>query len=229
MTAFNDIHGVVFDVDGVITDTARFHTQAWHQVADKVGVAWDENLQDSLKGISRMESLELILAHGNKQNDFTQAEKEALATEKNDRYLKLVDTLTPRDILPGIQAFLDELRAGGYQLAIASASKNAPRVLKNLGLTDYFPNIVDPNTLHKGKPDPEIFLKAAASINLPPEQCFGVEDAAAGVAGINAANEVSIGIGDAKLLAAAAINFPSTAELTLANIKQQMEAGDSRA
>ncbi|KRN18685.1 beta-phosphoglucomutase [Lacticaseibacillus camelliae] len=229
MTTFEQIKGAVFDLDGVITDTARFHSQAWKQIADKVGAGWDDDLADSLKGIDRMASLDLILKHGGKQNDFSDAEKEALATEKNTRYLKLVDTLTPADILPGIQAFLDALQAGGYKLALASASKNAPRVLKNLGLTEYFPHIVDPATLTHGKPDPEIFVKAAASIDLAPEACIGIEDAAAGVQGINAAGEVSVGIGDAEVLHEADIIFPSTAELTLPNIKAAMEKGDVNA
>ncbi|MFD1442094.1 beta-phosphoglucomutase [Lacticaseibacillus hegangensis] len=229
MTTFEQLKGAVFDLDGVITDTARFHSQAWKQIADKVGDGWDEELADALKGIDRMASLDLILKHGGKQHDFTPAEKTALATEKNTRYLQLVDTLTPADILPGIQDFLDALRAGGYKLALASASKNAPRVLKNLGLTDYFPHIVDPATLTHGKPDPEIFVKAAESIDLAPEACIGIEDAAAGVQGINAAGELSIGIGDAEELHEACIVFPSTAELTLPNIKAAMEKGDVHA
>lgn len=229
MTKFEEIKGAVFDLDGVITDTARFHSQAWKEIADKVGAGWDDQLADSLKGIDRMASLDLILKHGDKQNDFTAAEKEAMATEKNTRYLALVDTLTPADILPGIKDFLDALQAGGYKLALASASKNAPRVLKNLQLTEYFPKIVDPATLKHGKPDPEIFVKAAQSIDLAPEACIGIEDAAAGVQGINAAGELSVGIGDAAVLHEADIVFPSTRELTLVNIKAALEKSDAHA
>lgn len=137
--------------------------------------------------------------------------------------MKLVDKITPANILPGIKEFLYEIKDGGYLLSLASASKNAPTVLKKMQLTDYFPKIVDPKTLSKGKPDPEIYLKGAELINLKPEQCIGVEDAAAGVESINAAGETSIGIGDKTILKDADVNFTDTSEMTLANIKKQMD------
>ena len=219
MTKFADIKGFVFDLDGVITDTSVFHSQAWHQVADKVGVKWDDDLANALKGIGRMDSLNLILAKDHKENDFTEDEKVALATEKNDNYLKLVNQMTPADILPGIKAFLEDLKAKGYLLSLASASKNSPLVLKKLGLGDYFPKSVDPATLKHGKPDPEIFRRGAEILSLDPAECIGIEDAAAGVQSINGAGETSVGIGDPKILAAADINFTETAQLSLANIK----------
>ncbi|WP_268912895.1 beta-phosphoglucomutase [Lentilactobacillus sp. SPB1-3] len=222
MTKFTDIKGFVFDLDGVITDTSVFHSQAWHQVADKVGAPWSQELEDGLKGISRMDSLEMILKAGNLSDKYTEDEKVDLATEKNTNYLKLVDQMTPANILPGIKKFLDDLKAHNYLISLASASKNAPKVLSKLQLTDYFPQIVDPQSLTKGKPDPEIYLKGAELINLKPEQCIGVEDAAAGVEAINAANETSIGIGDPKILAAADIKFNDTGEMTLDHIKSQM-------
>ncbi|WP_338208621.1 beta-phosphoglucomutase [Lactiplantibacillus paraxiangfangensis] len=219
MTKFADIKGFVFDLDGVITDTSVFHSQAWHQVADKVGVKWDDDLANALKGIGRMDSLNLILAKDHKENDFTEEEKVALATEKNDNYLKLVNQMTPADILPGIQTFLEDLKAKGYLLSLASASKNSPLVLKKLGLGEYFPKSVDPATLKHGKPDPEIFRRGAEILSLDPAECIGIEDAAAGVQSINGAGETSVGIGDPKILAAADINFTETAQLSLANIK----------
>lgn len=223
MAKFNDIKGFIFDLDGVITDTARFHTQAWHQLADKVGAPWSQELEDGLKGVSRMDSLEMILNAGNLANNYSAAEKENLATEKNTNYLALVDQMTPADILPGIKEFLDSLRINHYAIALASASKNGPRVLGKLELTDYFPTIVDPATLSKGKPDPEIYVKGAEALNLNPEQCIGVEDAAAGVEAINGAGETSVGIGSAKLLHEADIVFPNTQELTLTNIQKDMD------
>ncbi|WP_283680429.1 beta-phosphoglucomutase [Lentilactobacillus sp. Marseille-Q4993] len=222
MASFSDIKGFVFDLDGVITDTSVFHSQAWHQVADKVGAPWSKELEDGLKGISRMDSLEMILKAGNVQDKYTNDEKVDLATEKNTNYLKLVDQMTPANLLPGIKSFLDELKSEGYLISLASASKNAPKVLEKLQLTDYFPKIVDPKSLTNGKPDPEIYLKGAELIDLKPEQCIGVEDAAAGVESINAANETSIGIGDAQVLKDADILFSDTSEMTLANIKKQM-------
>jgi len=222
MTKFADIKGFVFDLDGVITDTSILHGTAWHQLADYLDVAWSEELANGLKGISRMDSLEMILKAGSKENDYTQAEKEELATKKNTNYVAEVDKMTPANILPGMKTFLDDLRAKGYQLSLASASKNAPRVLDKLQLADYFPKVVDPASLTHGKPDPEIYTKGAQLLNLPPAQCIGVEDAAAGVQAINAAGEVSLGIGDATELGAADMVFADTADVTLANIAKKL-------
>ena len=217
---FEDLKGFAFDLDGVIADTARFHGQAWHQLADKVGTEWTPELADSLKGVSRMDSLELILKAGGHENDYTQEEKEALATEKNDNYIKLVETLTPADILPGMKNLLDELKDNGYHIVLASASKNAPKVLKYLQITDYFEGIVDPAKLSHGKPDPEIYSEAAKLMNLPANHVAGLEDAQAGVESINRAGEVSIGFGAS--LKDAAVKFDDTSEVSLAAIKEQM-------
>ena len=217
---FEDLKGFAFDLDGVIADTARFHGQAWHQLADKVGTEWTPELADSLKGVSRMDSLELILKAGGHENDYTQEQKDALATEKNDNYIKLVETLTPADILPGMKNLLDELKDNGYHIVLASASKNAPKVLKYLQITDYFEGIVDPAKLSHGKPDPEIYSEAAKLMNLPANQVAGLEDAQAGVESINRAGEVSIGFGAS--LKDAAVKFDNTSEVSLAAIKEQM-------
>ncbi len=214
---FADLKGFAFDLDGVIADTAKFHSQAWHQTADKVGTTWTPELQEALKGVSRMDSLEMILKAGGHESDYTQEEKEALAAEKNDNYGKLIATLTPADILPGMQAFLDALREKGYKLSLASASKNAPKILKYLGLTDYFVGVVDPATLSAGKPDPEIFARAAEILDLPANQVAGLEDSAAGIKSINGASELSIGIGDQ--LSEAAVRFSDTSQVSLANIE----------
>lgn len=219
-----DLKGFAFDLDGVIADTARFHTQAWHQLADKVGTTWTPALQESLKGVSRMDSLELILKAGGHENDYSPAEKEALAAVKNANYVKLVETLTPADILPGMAAFLDELRAHKYQLVLASASKNAPKVLDYLHLTDYFVGIVNPAAVAHGKPAPDIYLAAAKLLELAPAQVAGVEDAAAGVQAINAAGELSIGIGSATDLAAADVRFDRTADVSLAALTDRLAA-----
>lgn len=217
---FEDLKGFAFDLDGVIADTARFHGQAWHQLADKVGTTWTPELADSLKGVSRMDSLELILKAGGHENDYSQEQKEALAAEKNDNYIKLVETLTPDDILPGMKAFLDELKNAHYHLVLASASKNAPKVLKYLQLTDYFEAIVNPAKLSKGKPDPEIYVEAAKAMNLPANEVAGLEDAQAGIQSINGAGELSIGIGSS--LKDADVKFNDTSEISLSAIKAQM-------
>ena len=217
---FEELKGFAFDLDGVIADTARFHGQAWHQLADKVGTEWTPELADSLKGVSRMDSLELILKAGGHENDYSHDEKVALATEKNDNYIKLVETLTPADILPGMKAFLDELKDHGYHIVLASASKNAPKVLKYLQITDYFEGIVDPAKLTHGKPDPEIYSEAAKLMDLPADQVAGLEDAQAGIESINRAGETSIGFGAS--LKDADAQFDETSEVSLAAIKEQM-------
>ncbi len=218
---FEDLKGFAFDLDGVIADTARFHGQAWHQLADKVGTEWTPELADSLKGVSRMDSLELILKAGGHEDDYSQDEKVALATEKNDNYIKLVETLTPADILPGMKNLLDELKANNYHIVLASASKNAPKVLKYLQITDYFEGIVDPAKLTHGKPDPEIYSEAAKLMNLPANQVAGLEDAQAGIESINRAGETSIGFGSS--LQDADVKFAHTGDVSLAAIKEQMD------
>ena len=218
--SFSELKGFAFDWDGVIADTARFHGQAWRQIADKIGTEWTDELADGLKGMSRMDSLELILKSGNHENEYTQEEKESIAKEKNDNYLTLVQELTPDDVLPGMRNLLEELKSKGYHLALASASKNSPKILKYLEISDYFEGIVDPAQLTHGKPDPEIYLEAAKIMNLAPEQVAGVEDAQVGVDAINRAGEVSIGIGD--YLKDADVKFTNTAEVTLDAIKEQL-------
>ncbi|WP_127849319.1 beta-phosphoglucomutase [Lacticaseibacillus hulanensis] len=222
MSLFDQIKGFIFDVDGVITDTARFHSQAWHAIADQVGTPWSDDLANRLRGIDRMESLEIILQAGGKASAYTKAQKEELATKKNEHYKELIAGLTPDDILPGIREFLTDLKEHGYQMSIASASHNAPAVLHSLGLDEFFPKIVDPGTLSQGKPEPEIFLKAAAILDLEPRQCVGIEDAVAGIEAIDAAGELSIGIGDKEALRAATMVFPSTSQLSLPNISKQL-------
>ncbi|MFT8709783.1 MAG: beta-phosphoglucomutase [Sporolactobacillus sp.] len=223
MTKFAAIKGFVFDLDGVITQTSKYHSRAWHQLADELGVTWTDELAEQLKGISRMDSLEMILRAGGKENDYSEAEKEKLAAKKNTNYLESLDSMTDADILPGIKDFLDELTAAHYQISLASASKNSPMVLEKLALASYFPKVVDPATLSKGKPDPEIFLRGAELLGLKPEQCVGVEDAVAGVQAINAAGELSIGIGDSATLHEADIVFATTEGLTLAAIEKAMK------
>lgn len=186
--------GFVFDLDGVITDTAKYHFIAWRDLAAEIGITVDLKFNEQLKGISRMDSLDRILAHGGKANDFSPAQKEALAAKKNTHYVELLQSLTPDDLLPGVKEFLDTAKARQIPMAIASASKNAPFILDKLGVIDEFDGIVDPATLHKGKPDPEIFLKACQLIAVSPAEAVGFEDAEAGIAGIKAAGMYAVGV-----------------------------------
>lgn len=186
--------GFVFDLDGVITDTAKYHYIAWKELAAEIGIEIDLKFNEQLKGISRMDSLERILTLGNKNDAYTEVEKEALATKKNTHYVQLLQSLTPDDLLPGVKTFLDEAKAKNIPCAIASASKNAPFILDKLGIMQDFDTIVDPATLKKGKPDPEIFIQAALALGIEPAEAVGFEDAQAGIDGIKAAGMYAVGV-----------------------------------
>jgi len=223
MANFRQIKGFIFDLDGVIANTSVYHSQAWHQLADKLDIIWTDSLSNQLKGVGRMDSLNMILKAGGKENYYSEAEKKKFAIEKNDNYLKLLNNLTKDDILPGMGEFIEDLAAHHYLISLASSSKNSRRVLKELDLADYFQESVDPITLKHGKPDPEIYCRGAEILNLRPEECIGLEDAVAGIKSINAAGETSLGIGDSKILSAAGITFAYTSQVTLKNIKQSMD------
>ena len=214
------LEAVIFDLDGVITDTAEYHYLAWKELGESIGIPFDREFNEKLKGISRMDSLELILAKENRQNDYTPAEKDALATKKNAQYGELIKQVTTADLLPGIAALLEELRNAGLKIAMASASKNAFTVTESLGVMGYIDHIVDAATVKKSKPDPEVFLKAAKAIGVSPENCVGIEDAAAGVEAILGAGMIAVGIGDARTLGEANIVLPTTKELNLAVIEE---------
>ncbi|MDA9471216.1 beta-phosphoglucomutase [Enterococcus sp. 5H] len=206
--------GFVFDLDGVITDTAKFHYIAWKDLASSLGITIDEQFNETLKGISRMDSLDKILAYGQRENDFSLAEKEELAQKKNDEYVKLLANLSEKDLLPGVHDFLVQAKKQQIPCSIASASKNAPMILEKLGVLDFFGHIVDPESLKKGKPDPEIFIKAAKSINVDPKDAIGFEDAQAGIEGIKAAGMYAVGISATEELKGADLQVRSMTELT---------------
>ena len=186
--------GFIFDLDGVITDTAKYHYLAWKDLAETIDIEIDIVFNEQLKGISRMDSLERILAHGNKSDAFTLSEKEALAHQKNTHYVELLQQLSPADLLPGVHEFLTEAKQKQIPCGIASASKNAPFILEKLEVADDFQIIVNPDTLKKGKPDPEIFLKAAEMLHITPEEAVAFEDAQAGLDAIKAAGMYAIGV-----------------------------------
>lgn len=207
--------GFVFDLDGVITDTAKFHYIAWKNLAAKIGITIDPVFNEQLKGISRMDSLDRILVHGGKENEYTQEQKEKMAAKKNDEYVHLLQDLTEADLLPGVATFLNEAKAKGVPCSIASASKNAPYILKKLGVSDHFVGIVDPNTLKKSKPDPEIFVRAAEILNIKPEEAIGFEDAQAGVEGIKKAGMYAVGVVTTEPLTEADITVNRLDELSI--------------
>jgi len=204
---------VIFDLDGVITDTARYHYLAWKRLAESEGVHFDEAFNEHLKGIDRMGSLELILASATRS--YTAEEKLALADAKNEHYKELIATMSPADLLPGAVEALDACRAAGLKIGLASVSKNAFTVLEMLGITGKFDYVVDAATIARGKPDPEIFLKAASELGVSPADCMGVEDAVAGVASIKSAGMWALGIGDPNVLRQADKVIPSLAQFSL--------------
>lgn len=185
---------IVFDLDGVITDTAIYHFEAWKMLCDRLGFSFTKDDNERLKGVSRMDSLGIILEINNASDRFTDEEKEALCTEKNDNYVKLISKLTPADILPGISKFMSDAKNAGLKLAVASVSKNAHSVLTSLGIIDEFDYIADAKKITKSKPDPEIFSVCAEALGLSGSDCIGVEDSQAGIEAIHSAGMRSIGI-----------------------------------
>lgn len=204
---------VIFDLDGVITDTAHYHYLAWKRLADSVDAPFDEAFNEQLKGVDRMGSLELILARA--PRTYTLDEKRALADAKNGHYQELIATMTPGDLLPGALRALEEVRAAGLKIGLASVSRNAFTVLDRLGIRDRFDDVVDAATVVNGKPDPEIFLTAAAHLGVDPKDCLGVEDAAAGVASIKDAGMFAVGVGSPDVLHRADRVIPSMAAFRL--------------
>lgn len=189
---------VVFDLDGVITDTAHYHYLAWRELAHDLGLPFDAAFNERLKGIDRMGSLELILARSHKT--YTMEEKLALANRKNRQYQELIESMSPDDLLPGAMATLSAVRKADLMIGLASVSKNAFTVLERLGITDWFDYVVDATKLARSKPDPEIFLTAAANLAVAPHECIGVEDSVAGLQSIKAAGMYAIGVGDPAVL-----------------------------
>ncbi|MFS2026430.1 beta-phosphoglucomutase [Massilia sp. CT11-137] len=198
---------VIFDLDGVITDTAHYHYLAWKRLADSVDAPFDAAFNEQLKGVDRMGSLDLILARA--PRTYTLEEKRALADAKNTHYQQLIATMTPDDLLPGALRALEEVRAAGLHIGLASVSRNAFTVLDRLGIRDRFDDVVDAATIVNGKPDPEIFLTAAAHLGVDPKDCLGVEDAAAGVASIKDAGMFAVGVGSPAVLHRADRVIPS--------------------
>lgn len=186
--------GMIFDLDGVIVDTAFYHFKAWQYLAKQIDIDFDATFNETLKGISRVESLEKILLYGDKVDDFSEAEKNILMNRKNDHYVQSLRKLTEKSILPGVLPFIQQAKKNRIPCAIASASKNATMILEQLNIKDYFDVIVDPHSLSKGKPDPEIFLTAANLIDVLPSEAIGFEVSQAGIEALNRANIFSVGI-----------------------------------
>lgn len=204
---------MIFDLDGVIVDTAKYHFIAWKHIANKLGFDFTEAHNEQLKGVSRVRSLDLILDLSGQTIETE--EKERLLIEKNEHYLSLISDMGQSEILPGILELLKYLKEQNIPFSLGSASKNARLILKTLNLLDLFDAIVDGNDVTNAKPDPEVFLRAAEKLNLKAEQCIVVEDAVAGVDAANNAGMISIGIGEEANLHKADHVLPSTKELSV--------------
>lgn len=186
---------VIFDLDGVICFTDKYHYLAWKKMADDMGIYFDETINNRLRGVSRMESLEIILERYGKE--LTQEEKLALAEGKNKTYVELLGQMTEKDLSSGVKETLDSLRKRGIKLAIGSSSKNAKFILERLGLKNYFDAVSDGTNISKSKPDPEVFVKAAEFLHMAPADCLVVEDAKAGIEAAKAGGFDSAGLGEA--------------------------------
>lgn len=191
--------GVIFDLDGVICFTDKYHYQAWKQVADDIGVYFDEQINNRLRGVSRMESLDIILEKSSRA--YTAEEKEELARRKNDLYRSLLSNMSPADLTQEVRQTLEALRAAGLMLAIGSSSKNTRYILERLGLKDFFDAVSDGTNIQRSKPDPQVFTMAADFLGLPPSKCLVVEDAEAGIRAASAGGFDSAGLGEASAFA----------------------------
>ncbi len=190
------VRAVVFDLDGVIVSTDQFHYRAWSRLAEQEGIpfAWEDN--DRLRGVSRMESLDILLEKASRE--YSLREKREMAERKNGYYRQALESeLTPRDVLPGVREFMDGLRSAGIKLAVGSSSRNTPMILEKIGLQNYFEAVADGNDIARSKPDPQVFLIAAERLRVAPEECLVIEDAEAGVAAAVAANMRVLAVGAA--------------------------------
>ena len=212
------IKALIFDLDGVLTDTAKFHYLAWKKLSDELGYYFDEDINELLKGVSRINSFEIILEKNNATEKYTLEEKDVLANKKNEYYKEMIEQLTPDDILEGILPFITEARNNGIKCAVASISKNAPRVLELLEISDLFDYIADAALVKKPKPDPEIFLTCAEALGFAPDECIGIEDAQAGIESIKAAGMLAVGINVTVTSVEPDIALKSTKELNFEKI-----------
>ena len=192
------IKACLFDLDGVVVDTAKYHYIAWKIIADELGFPFSEHDNERLKGVSRMASLDILLELGKMQIDPIQ--KQVLAERKNNLYVSYIGKMTPDEILPGVISFMDELRANGILIALGSASKNALSILDKINLTDKFDAVIDGNKVNNAKPNPEVFLKGAIELGVEPHNCLVFEDAQAGIDAARNAGMHIIGIGQGENL-----------------------------
>lgn len=213
--------GFIFDLDGVIVDTAKYHYLAWKHLADELEIPFTKEQNEQFKGVSRIRCLEILLEWGNLKVSKTQFN--AWLAEKNEDYLRYIETMTASEILPDVPKVLNYLQEHGVPMALGSASKNARSILKKVGLIPYFTSIVDGTQVTKAKPDPEVFIIAARELQVTPKNCIVFEDALAGIEAANRAGMTSIGIGKKEILTKARFVFKDFTEIELDFIKELAE------
>ena len=206
----------IFDLDGVIVDTARYHFLAWKRLTDQLGIHFTEEDNERLKGVSRMASLEIILGIGNRKAD--ERQKQEYAALKNSWYIDYISKMTPDEVLPGCLSFIRELRNANIRVAIGSASKNSPMILERVGIRELFDAIADGNNVTEAKPNPEVFIKAAEMVGINPGKCVVFEDAVAGVQAALNAGMMCIGVGSSKILIKAHFVVHGLNEMTLSKL-----------
>ena len=197
----------IFDLDGVIVDTAKYHYLAWQKLAQQLGIDFTPEHNEELKGVSRVRSLEIILALGN--ITATPEDKDIWLKQKNDEYLSYLVTMDESEVLPGVLPVLDYLKQQNQKIVLGSASKNAVKILDKIGMLTEFDAIIDGNSVQNSKPDPEVFLKGAEALGIDPTSCIVFEDAFAGLQAAQAANMFTVGIGEPDVLAIADVLIPS--------------------
>jgi len=221
-----NIAGFIFDLDGVLVDTAKYHYQAWRQLAQELGFDLTPETNELLKGVSRMKSLEIILEKAGRSASAN--EMEAMATKKNAWYLEYILHMKPSEVLANVRPFVRQARTKGVKTAIGSASKNTPTILERTGLAPLFDAVVDGNVTAVAKPDPEVFLKGAEALRLAPSQCVVFEDSASGVEAARRAGMHVVGIGDPQSLKEADLVFSGFSGITPTTILKQLRQLDQR-
>ncbi len=213
-----NLEAFIFDLDGVLTDTAVFHYQAWKRLAEEMGAEFNWEINHKLRGVSRRASMEIIF----EGHDLSEEEIEAGMARKNGYYQTLIAKMSPADVLPGVLELLHELRDAGIKIGLGSASKNAKTVLDAIGLTPLMDVIGDGYSVERSKPEPDLFLYVAHELEVSPEDCVVVEDAAAGIEAANRAGMYALGIGEAERLPGVDVVYPSLEGVTLAQISKDL-------
>jgi beta-phosphoglucomutase len=207
---------VIFDLDGVIVTTDEYHYLAWKKIADEEGLYFNREINEKLRGVSRIESLKIILSYSDKQ--YSDTEQEWLTDRKNDFYKRLLENISAEDILPGVNSFISSLKQAGIKIAIGSSIKNAKIILRKIGLEKLFDAIVDGTDIKRSKPDPEVFLLAAKRLLTEPKECVVIEDAEAGIDAALAAGMKAVGVGSAALYVKSTLKVSTLKQIEIVQV-----------